>query len=249
MVLEWFDGNITQRLVFLFIGLVFGAVGGITAQDYLREKRYLPTDSTNLSAQSSSADNSKPAPPEKGIVIPPRSLPLVMAVFLGLLGFSWGNRPAFTVLSIVLGGGLVLLSYIDLASYRLPNQITYPLLLICSIGVVLVGFIESSPAAIARAFLAGIVLVAVYFFQAFISAGRGMGLGDVKLSGSIGLVLGYLSWTHLILGTLAAYLLALIIGSGLILTRKLTLKSFIPFGPFMAFGAVIILAVPAVTYW
>lgn len=248
MALGWFGFTIAQRPVFLIIGLMFGTLGGITAQSYLREKRYLPAGSSGSAystAEPRSEENAKSVPPEKGIVLPPRSLPFTMAVFLGLLGFVWGNRPAFALLSMILGGGLVLLSYVDLASYRLPNRITYPLLLVCAIGVIVVGLVESSPAAIGRAFLAGLALVAVYFLQAFISAGQGMGLGDVKLSGSIGLVLGYLSWTHLILGTIAAYTLALIIGVGLILTRKITLKSFIPFGPFMALGAIIVLAVPA----
>ena len=64
-----------------------------------------------------------------------------------------------------------------------------------------------------------------------------MGLGDVKLAGILGMYLGYLSWEHLLLATLATFVLGGAYGIALIALRRATRKSHIPFGPFMVVGA------------
>ena len=65
----------------------------------------------------------------------------------------------------------------------------------------------------------------------------GMGFGDVKLAGVLGLYLGYLGWPHVFAGTFAAFLLGGLWSIGLLALRRGTLKSAIPFGPFMLAGA------------
>ena len=70
-----------------------------------------------------------------------------------------------------------------------------------------------------------------------------LGMGDVKLSSVLGLNLAYFSLASLFLATLLAFVMAtLFVLLGTIL-RRLTLKSAVPFGPFMIIGALIALFV------
>ncbi len=80
------------------------------------------------------------------------------------------------------------------------------------------------------------VLFAVYFALAFAYPG-GMGFGDVKLAGLLGLFLGWLSWGSVVVATFGAFLLGGIVGVALIAARRAGRKSAIPFGPFMVAGA------------
>ena len=80
------------------------------------------------------------------------------------------------------------------------------------------------------------ILFAFYFVLAFISP-RGMGLGDVKLAGVLGLFLGSLGWGQLAVGAGAAFVLGGLFSIILLITRRAGRKSGIPFGPWMLLGA------------
>jgi leader peptidase (prepilin peptidase)/N-methyltransferase len=64
-----------------------------------------------------------------------------------------------------------------------------------------------------------------------------MGFGDVKLAGVIGLVLGYFSWSTLVVGAFAGFFLGAVIGMALIAVGAGGRKTAVPFGPFMVLGA------------
>ena len=65
-----------------------------------------------------------------------------------------------------------------------------------------------------------------------------MGFGDVKLVFFMGLFLGY---PNIIAALFFAFAIGAIIGIGLILNHKKTLKSEVPFGPFLVVGTFIAL--------
>ena len=65
----------------------------------------------------------------------------------------------------------------------------------------------------------------------------GMGFGDVKLAGVLGMYLGFLGWPHVFAGTFAAFLFGGLWSLALLVSRRGTVKSSIPFGPFMLAGA------------
>lgn len=65
---------------------------------------------------------------------------------------------------------------------------------------------------------------------------RGMGFGDVRLSGILGIALGYLGWGPLLVGVYTGFLLGGVGGGLLSLLRIVERKGF-PFGPFMLVGA------------
>ena len=73
------------------------------------------------------------------------------------------------------------------------------------------------------------------FFGAvvFVTRGRGMGLGDVKLAGAIGLFLGM---PDAFFSFLAAFVTGALTGLVLIARGRSTLKGHVPFGPFLIFG-------------
>jgi len=122
---------------------------------------------------------------------------------------------------------------IDVRARRIPNWITYPLLLI---GLI------ARPADIGLAPLASIVAAAVAFalFAAFALRGW-MGMGDAKLAAAIALASGPA------LATIAlwlAFALGAIVGIALLATRRIGRRQPIPFGPFLALAGIAAVLVP-----
>lgn len=81
-------------------------------------------------------------------------------------------------------------------------------------------------------------VVALFFFGAvvLITRGKGMGVGDVKLAGALGLLLG---WPAAFIAFLSSFVIGAIYGVALILARKKTMKDAVPFGPFLVIGTFI----------
>ena len=90
-----------------------------------------------------------------------------------------------------------------------------------------------------RAGLAALASFAVFNIIHIVSPG-GMGYGDVRLSALIGLYLGYLDWGRVYAAFLVGFLLGAVIGVALMLFGKAGRKTAIPFGPFMAAGAIVV---------
>ena len=130
----------------------------------------------------------------------------------------------------------IALAAIDVDTHRLPNSIvlpSYPVLAaLLGASALLTGDVETA----ARAAAGAGILFAGYLLLAFISP-RGMGMGDVKLAGVIGLVLGFSGWAALAVGTLAAFLLGGLVGIALIVAGRARRNTGIPFGPWMLGGA------------
>jgi leader peptidase (prepilin peptidase) / N-methyltransferase len=152
------------------------------------------------------------------------TVPQVISAILITVAFLW-----FAAVSVAL-------ALIDIDVHRLPDRIVLPGYIV---GVVLLGVASVLSGDGDRALRAGIAMIALaaaYFLMALIYPG-GMGLGDVKLAGLIGLYLGFTGWGALAVGALSAFILAGIFAGVLIATGKATRKSGIPFGPWMLAGA------------
>jgi leader peptidase (prepilin peptidase)/N-methyltransferase len=138
------------------------------------------------------------------------------------------------------------LAVIDIRSHLLPNRIVLPsywAALPLAAAAAMGAGERWLPAAVG-VLAGGAVLWAVYLVLRIVYP-AGMGFGDVKLAGVLGLYLGFLSWQHLFWGTAAAFLLGGLFGLGLIVTRRGTAKSAIPFGPFMLAGTALALLLPS----
>lgn len=164
---------------------------------------------------------------------------LTAAVFVALtlrLGVV-AHLPAY----LYLGAAGVALAYIDKDTRRLPDVIVKP-----SYGA---GFALLLVAAVAggdwdslrRAVLGAVALFAVFFLLR-LSYRRGMGFGDVKLSGVLGLYLGWLGWEELVVGGFAGFLLGGVVGIVMML-RGEGRKGSLPFGPYMLVGALLAILV------
>ncbi|MEX2100630.1 MAG: A24 family peptidase [Acidimicrobiia bacterium] len=144
---------------------------------------------------------------------------------------SW-VLPAYIVLAVA----LVVLSAIDLETYLLPNRIVYPLWFV-SIGLFAIAAIgDDNWDAYVRGLLAGAIAFAAFFTLHIVSP-RGMGFGDVKLSFVLGLSLGWLGWGEALLGLFLGFLYGAVIGILLVVTRIRARNQQLPFGPFLAAGA------------
>jgi leader peptidase (prepilin peptidase)/N-methyltransferase len=129
-----------------------------------------------------------------------------------------------------------LLAFVDVAVKRLPDPYTLPSYLIgpALLGVaVLTG---GDPVRLGHALIGLAVLWALYAVQHLFAPGA-IGWGDVKLAGVLGLYLGWLGAPAWWLGMLAGFVLGGLYAIGLLVTRRGSRKSEIPFGPFMLAGA------------
>jgi leader peptidase (prepilin peptidase)/N-methyltransferase len=135
----------------------------------------------------------------------------------------------FAAISVALAG-------IDLDTHTLPNVIVLPSYIVIGGLLLAASVIYGDYSQLLPAAVGGAALFVLYFVMALVYPG-GMGFGDVKLAGVIGLMLGFLDWGSLIVGAFAAFLLGGLFGIALVLTRKAGRKSGIPFGPWMLAGA------------
>jgi leader peptidase (prepilin peptidase)/N-methyltransferase len=130
----------------------------------------------------------------------------------------------------------VALSAIDIETHRLPNAVVLPAYAVGALCLGAAGAFAGDWVAIARAAAGAGILVLFYFLLAVVKPG-GMGMGDVKLAGVIGLFLGFLGWGPLVVGVFSAFLLGGVFGLGLIIARRAGRASGVPFGPWMFAGA------------
>ena len=144
----------------------------------------------------------------------------------------------------------VALALIDLDTHRLPNAIVLPSYPVLATLLALASWATGDWSAAVRAVIGGVALWAAYFALC-LAHPRGMGFGDVKLAGLLGGALAWSGWGPFAVGSFGAFVLGGLFGIGLLVTRRATRGSGIPFGPWMLLGAAVGIAVggPAWTWY
>jgi len=174
-----------------------------------------------------------------------RRYPLVEAgtglLFALVVAVHFDDTPRL-VLGLVLVAFLVPLALIDLDTRLLPNRITGPAAIVAiALGLLL------DPSGEVERVVAG-AAAGGFFLLAALAYPRGMGMGDVKLAGVMGLYLGRDVAAALLVGLLAG-----VVVGGMIMARKGVKegrKTAVPFGPFLALGGVVaVLAGEAIVDW
>ena len=167
----------------------------------------------------------------------PYLLGVVSAAVLGGFAARFGADVALAAFA-VLALSLVAISAIDLERFIIPNRLVYPTLALVAPLLVVASAVDHRWGGLGRGAIAGAAAF-VGFFAVHLAVPRGMGFGDVRLAGLIGLATGWLGLGHAFVAFFAAFLLGALVGIGVMVVSGGGRKTRIPFGPFMAAGAVI----------
>lgn len=148
------------------------------------------------------------------------------------LGLSW-----FLLEALILVFGLITVSFIDFDHYILPDRFTISGMILGLLGGALNperGFLDSLLGLV----LGGGFLWAIAYFYYVFRKEEGMGGGDIKLLAWIGAVLGWKSVPFVII---TSSVVGTFVGLAVAYQQKKGLKTVIPFGPYLALGAVLYL--------
>ena len=163
----------------------------------------------------------------------------------------------FVVLTLVVGMSWVLpavlyvaaigvaLTLIDVDVQRLPDRIVLPSYPVVAALLVLASWNPGGDAdwgALGRAAIGSAGLFLLYFAAA-LAYPSGMGFGDVKLAGVLGMLLAWFGWGTFAVGAFGAFVLGGVFSVGLLLAGRAQRKSGIPFGPWMIGGTLLGLVV------
>ncbi len=138
------------------------------------------------------------------------------------------NYQFFIIYHLFILSGLIVIFFADLKYRIIPDQVLFFLLL--SVFFYLVVFKTNS---ISSYFISAIAAFLLFALLVVITKGRGMGLGDVKLAFVMGLILGF---PLIVVGLYLSFLTGAAISLILVIRGRKTMKSTIPFGPFLAFS-------------
>ena len=174
-----------------------------------------------------------------GAICRRNAVPLVITTVVVEAVLVWriGIDPALPAF-LVLGAFGVVLGAVDLATQRLPDPLVLGSL---AAGVVLLGLaaaVAGDAGPLLRAAVGMVALFGLYLALALINP-AGLGLGDVKLAGVLGLHLAWLSWDALLGGALAGFLLVALVALVLLAAGRADRSTELAFGPFMLLGAVV----------
>lgn len=156
------------------------------------------------------------------------------ALACGTVGAAFGTDavlPAYLWLAAV----GVTLAVIDFDCLRLPDRLT---LTSVPVGLALLAVPGDWPVLL-RAVVAGAVTAAAALLFALAAPGGGLGLGDVKLLGVLGLFLGWLGWPTLLLGVLVGFTLGALAAITLLAARRAGRRDHLAYGPWLIAGALV----------
>jgi leader peptidase (prepilin peptidase)/N-methyltransferase len=159
---------------------------------------------------------------------------LLNGILTLLLFLRFGPTLAFAAL-FVFCSALVVITFIDIEHQIIPDEISLSGIVI---GFVLSFFLQGHGwlNSILGILLGGGSLLAVAYAYQWLTGKEGMGGGDIKLLAMMGAFLGWKSIPFIIL---ASSLIGSVVGISMMLFQKKDSKLAIPFGPYLAFGAVL----------
>ena len=160
---------------------------------------------------------------------------LATSALFVLVGLQFGQT-WFTAAALALVAGGIALFMIDLDRQRLPFAVTGAVAALVVLALAADVLVGPGPFRLVGLLSAGI-WVAVYAGVWLLTAGRGMGLGDVALAPVLGLALGWLGWGASLTGLLGGFVVGAVVGMALIVGGRAGRRTRVPHGPFMLAGA------------
>jgi leader peptidase (prepilin peptidase)/N-methyltransferase len=153
-----------------------------------------------------------------------------------LVGWRLGFQAALAPWLYLAAAGVVL-GYVDARTRLLPTRLIAPSYAVV-IGLVCVAAVlDADPHRLLRAGAGWVVMGGFYLLLWFVYP-SGLGYGDVRLSGLLGIPLGYLGWASLVTGLYAGFVLGAV-GGLLVWVRRRTRREHFAFGPFMLLGCLV----------
>jgi leader peptidase (prepilin peptidase) / N-methyltransferase len=123
---------------------------------------------------------------------------------------------------------------IDLETFRLPRELSYPVAGVSTALLVLGdGLVEPDLGTIARV-VGGAILFVLLLLTVALATKGGLGSGDVRLAPLLGANLGYHGVMNVPYALVLASLLVVVVAAPSLLSGNRSLKSSLPFGPFLA---------------
>ena len=198
--------------VIVAVGAVFGVIGAVAER---------------LASVWPSDEPSRRAPGVRTFLIAAGS-----ALAAGAIGWRSTLPWWATVVHLAVLGLLVVLTATDLDQRRLPHLVLDPLI------VLAVAFVPFNPAVAPLDALIGAGVAVAFLGVLGLVIRNGVALGDLYLIAPLGLLLG---WPAIFVAIFVAALLSAVTSVALLASRRVSMKSYIPFGPFLVAGAVITL--------
>ena len=158
-------------------------------------------------------------------------------VLFAVMALRFGLDPVLPAYLYLAAVGLAL-ALIDLDCKRLPDALTLPSYPVAAVLLGVAALAGSDSGDWLRAMLGGAAMYSVYFALCF-AYPAGMGFGDVKLAGVLGMYTAWLGWGAFAVGLFLGFLLGGLFGVALIVVKKGGRKTAVPFGPFMLVGVLI----------
>ncbi|MEU5943440.1 A24 family peptidase [Micromonospora sp. NPDC047548] len=166
---------------------------------------------------------------------PPGSVELAVLAALAVLALADATLAERAALAWWLGWA-VPLALVDLAVHRLPDRFTWPAAAGTAALLGVAALTGPGPTPWLRAMTAGAGLGLAFAATTLLLGRRGFGLGDAKLALSVGVLLGWYGWPVLVAGLLLTFALSAVVSLGLLLARRVSWSSHLPFGPFLILG-------------
>lgn len=164
------------------------------------------------------------------------SAPALNLLFSKVLEFSFGFREIFFItFPLFFFSCLIIISVYDYHHKIIPAGYSYFLFFLSLVHVFLASYIFFDLKFLIRNSLSGIAFFLFFFLLSYLSREKWMGYGDSKLAVSIGLFLGP---AKSLMALMFSFWFGTIFGIFVILlSKKLSLKSQVPFAPFLSLGA------------
>jgi len=242
---------VDSTVLAVVVATVVGGLGGFLVPALIgRIPPYVPDEEPEGQPEAGSeVDGTVDATPT---VAPPEP-PEPYADIARLGGLGWKSAVAGAVAGALVGVALgwtwalvlwvplvpvsVALAVVDWRTRLLPTAVLRPaygtLVLLVLLGWAVTGDSEAA----LRAALGWLVAGGIFGLLWFIYP-RGLGFGDVRLAGLLGIGLGWVGWGALLVGVYSGFLLGGVIG-GLLSVLKIVERKGFPFGPFMLLGALV----------
>lgn len=162
---------------------------------------------------------------------------MLLEVLSGLLCIAL-IAPTFSILMYIAACILLILIHIDARSMMLPDVF---IILLGIIAIVIATISGLSADSMAFGALVGSGTIYAIWLA---TAGQGVGFGDVKLMIPLGILFGFQGAVTLLF---IAFFIGGLVGVVLLATRSATRKTAIPFGPFLAGAALVLMVFPSIS--